>query len=304
MSANTQFANPPPAVSLPNMSVPPPTTSNLSAPPPNLTTINTSGSYQHRYANHRESNRGFFKPFRPYHAPKIVAGGQDTLQDEFDGKRLRKSVMRKTVDYNSAIIKSLENRVWQRDYRDRRALQPDVIYYPDLLPPPSYIDNPINAVTTRFVKTATNKMRCPIFCMAWTPEGRRLVTGASSGEFTLWNGLTFNFETILQAHDSPVRTMVWSHNESWMVTGDHAGYVKYWQSNMNNVKMFQAHKEAIRGLRYIIHHTSPYVSCVTVADDRSILAVVRISDVTLLLFLFWFCAASGKAIVILVWVHR
>lgn len=41
--------------------------------------------------------------------------------------------------------------------------------------------------------------------MAWTPEGRRLVTGASSGEFTLWNGLTFNFETILQAHDGPVR---------------------------------------------------------------------------------------------------
>ncbi|XP_066598485.1 pre-mRNA 3' end processing protein WDR33 isoform X2 [Prorops nasuta] len=172
------------------------------------------------------------------------------MQDEFDGKRLRKSVMRKTVDYNSAIIKSLENRIWQRDYRDRRALQPDVIYYPDLLPPPSYMDNPINAVTTRFVKTATNKMRCPIFCMAWTPEGRRLVTGASSGEFTLWNGLTFNFETILQAHDSPVRTMVWSHNESWMVTGDHAGYVKYWQSNMNNVKMFQAHKEAIRGLSF------------------------------------------------------
>lgn len=36
------------------------------------------------------------------------------------------------------------------------------------------------------------------FKFQWTPEGRRLVTGASSGEFTLWNGLTFNFETILQ----------------------------------------------------------------------------------------------------------
>jgi polyadenylation factor subunit 2 len=93
---------------------------------------------------------------------------------------------------------NLQCRVWQRDFRDRRALQPDVTYYPDLQPPPSYIDNAINSVTTRFVKTATNKMRCPIFCMAWTPEGRRLVTGASSGEFTLWNGLTFNFETILQ----------------------------------------------------------------------------------------------------------
>lgn len=91
-----------------------------------------------------------------------------------------------------------QNRIWQRDYRDRRALQPESIYVSEMLPPPSYMDNPINAVTTRFVKTATNKMRCPIFTLAWTPEGRRLVTGASSGEFTLWNGLTFNFETILQ----------------------------------------------------------------------------------------------------------
>ena len=135
-----------------------------------------------------------------------------------------------------------------------------------------------------FDKVATNKIRCPVFCLTWTPEGRRLITGASSGEFTLWNGLTFNFETILQvlqeifskfntsflfcwiislihsylrckqiiskAHDSPVRSMVWSHNDVWMVTGDHGGYIKYWQSNMNNVKMFQAHKEAIRGIRY------------------------------------------------------
>lgn len=36
--------------------------------------------------------------------------GNMTLED-FDGKRLRKSVMRKTVDYNSAIIKELEVRL-------------------------------------------------------------------------------------------------------------------------------------------------------------------------------------------------
>lgn len=76
------------------------------------------------------------------------------------------------------------------------------------------------------------------------------MTGASSGEFTLWNGLTFNFETILQAHDTAVRVMVWSRSDSWMVTGDHSGYVKYWQSNMNNVKMFQAHKEAVRAISF------------------------------------------------------
>lgn len=110
--------------------------------------------------------------------------------------------------YSNCIDAALQSRVWQRDYRDRRALQPESIYAPEMLPPPSYMDNPTNAVTTRFVKTATNKMRCPIFTLAWTPEGRRLVTGASSGEFTLWNGLTFNFETILQVSDCCVRLYV------------------------------------------------------------------------------------------------
>lgn len=79
------------------------------------------------------------------------------------------------------------------------------------------------------------------------------MTGASSGEFTLWNGLTFNFETILQAHDSSVRVMNWNHSDTWMVTADQGGYVKYWQSNMNNVKMFQAHKEPVRAVRYVAH---------------------------------------------------
>ncbi|XP_050682207.1 pre-mRNA 3' end processing protein WDR33 [Leptidea sinapis] len=239
------FATPPP-----NMSMPPP---GMGGPGP----MGPPGP--------RNNIRHNFRPFN-YQMRFPPQGPLNMTQDDFDGKRLRKSVMRKTVDYNSSIIKALECRVWQRDWRDRHALQPDAMYTPDLLPPPSYLDNPINAVTTRFVKTATNKMRCPIFAVAWTPEGRRLITGASSGEFTLWNGLTFNFETILQAHDSPVRSMVWSHGEGWMVTGDHSGFVKYWQSNMNNVKMYQAHKEAVRGISF-----SPSDSkIVTCSDDGTL----------------------------------
>lgn len=132
----------------------------------------------------------------PSSGPGDSSGGQNP--EDFDGKRPRKSVMRKTVDYNSSFLRMVERRVWQRDYRDKRALQPDVLHYPYLLPPVDSLETPSNAVTTKFVKTATNKMRCPVFTLDWTPEGRRLITGASSGEFTLWNGLTFNFETILQ----------------------------------------------------------------------------------------------------------
>ena len=42
-------------------------------------------------------------------------------------------------------------------------------------------------------------MRCSINVAVWTPEGRRCLTGTQAGEFTLWNGSQFSFETILQA---------------------------------------------------------------------------------------------------------
>ena len=78
-----------------------------------------------------------------------------------------------------------------------------------------------------------------------------------------------------------VRTMQWSHNDVWMVTGDHAGYIKYWQSNMNNVKMFQvifspvksltfdlpqAHKEAIRRVSFC-PTDAKFASC---SDDGTV----------------------------------
>ncbi|KAF2077962.1 hypothetical protein CYY_000762 [Polysphondylium violaceum] len=183
------------------------------------------------YHNHYYSN---------YHASKIV----------YDGKRMRKAVVRKTVDFNSTLIKYNQTKVFQRDYRDFSAVQPDSLYIREILPPLALDSNPITSICSRFIHTSANKVKYPINCVTWTPEGRRLITGSSSGEFTLWNGLTFNFETILQAHDTAVRAMVWSHNEDWMVSGDDGGLIKYWQPNMNNVKIFQAHKESVRGISF------------------------------------------------------
>ena len=86
--------------------------------------------------------------------------------DDFDGKRPRKSVMRKTVDYNSSFMAMIERRVWQRDARDKRALQADVLHYPSLLPPVDAPENPTNAVTTKFVKTAwTGSKSCRWFAL-------------------------------------------------------------------------------------------------------------------------------------------
>ncbi len=76
------------------------------------------------------------------------------------------------------------------------------------------------------------------------------MTGSTSGEFTLWNGITFNFETILQAHDSAVRTMQFCHSGMFLASADQSGIIKYFQPNMNNLTAWQGHREAIRGLSF------------------------------------------------------
>ena len=63
------------------------------------------------------------------------------------------------------------------------------------------------------------------------PDGRRVLTCSQNGEFTLWNAASFNFETILQAHNNPVRTATVSHSENWLISADDSGQIKYWQMN-------------------------------------------------------------------------
>ncbi|XP_002977100.2 flowering time control protein FY [Selaginella moellendorffii] len=179
--------------------------------------------------------------------------GQDAANSAIPapGKRIRKPVQRRSVDYTSTVLRYLQVRMWQQNYGQKPVLQPTTSAALDLLPTGAYLDNPATSFSTKFVHCSTNKVRCSINRVLWTPTGRRLITGSQSGEFTLWNGLSFNFEMILQAHDSAVRSMIWSHNENWMVTGDDGGCIKYWQTNMNNVKANKtAHREPVRDLSF------------------------------------------------------
>ncbi|KAH9698488.1 WD REPEATS REGION domain-containing protein [Citrus sinensis] len=175
----------------------------------------------------------------------------DAHGDSFAAKRMRKLTQRRAVDYTSTVVRYMQIRMWQRDSRDRTVLQATPAAAIDMLPTVAYTDNPSTSFAAKFVHTSLNKNRCSINRVLWTPTGRRLITGSQSGEFTLWNGQSFNFEMILQAHDHAIRSMVWSHNDNWMVSGDDGGAIKYWQNNMNNVKANKsAHKESVRDLSF------------------------------------------------------
>jgi polyadenylation factor subunit 2 len=51
-----------------------------------------------------------------------------------------------------------------------------------------------------------------------------------------------------------------------MLSGDDSGIIKYWQSNMNNLKAVQAHKEVVRDISFS-PTDSKFASC---SDDGTI----------------------------------
>lgn len=90
----------------------PPPDMNFSMPPPNMQQqqIQHPSPQGGRNMNNMmgpPQQRPFFRPQGPGGFHRSM-GGMPLSQDDFDGKRLRKSVMRKTVDYNASIVNAIE----------------------------------------------------------------------------------------------------------------------------------------------------------------------------------------------------
>lgn len=97
-----------------DFSQPPPICGPMGPPPINFTMpppgIPRTGGMQGSMGNMPapKQHQNFYRPFNANFVRG--PGGLPMTQDDFDGKRLRKSVMRKTVDYNAACIRALEVR--------------------------------------------------------------------------------------------------------------------------------------------------------------------------------------------------
>ncbi|XP_049849316.1 pre-mRNA 3' end processing protein WDR33-like [Schistocerca gregaria] len=185
----------------------------------------------------------------------------------YDGKTKRSHITRKAIDYNSVVMYYTTHRVFYKNILEYPTLHPDPAFVKYMQPPASLLDCPASSITGKFVSRSTNKEPEPVFVVSWTPDGRRLFTGNSKGEITLWNGMTFNFVTIIAAEQkSSVRAMEWTHSCDWLVTGNDSGFVTYHDPNMTTAQNFQAHSSFIRGISF-----SPtdryFVSC---SDDQSL----------------------------------
>lgn len=182
----------------------------------------------------------------------------------------KKGLHRRTVDHGNNMGRWYLNRAFGQTKQHIGQIRPESSYLIDLLPSLAYQNirtNPAVLDTqTKFVHLSLNKARHLINTVKWTPEGRRLVVASHSGEFTIWNGMTFNFETIMQAHDLAVLALKYSHNDEWLLSGDQEGTIKYWQPNFNNVNIVQAHTDAIRDIAFS-PTDSKFLTC---SDDSSL----------------------------------
>ncbi|KFA70017.1 hypothetical protein S40285_02066 [Stachybotrys chlorohalonatus IBT 40285] len=192
-------------------------------------------------------------------------GGADGQDGGFVKVRGRRPV----TDYSAVVTHWQRNRgpAYKGAYTGE-AERPSNSYIVDLVPPVARQAEAADTIPIKHLHSSLNKIKHPINVVRWTPEGRRLLTASTMGEFTLWNGTGFNFETIMQAHDSAIRAMEYSHSDDWLISADHDGLVKYWQPNFNNVQSINAHSDPIRDLAF-----SPNDSKFVTASDDSTLKI-------------------------------
>ncbi|CUM64939.1 uncharacterized protein PRCAT00002557001 [Priceomyces carsonii] len=183
----------------------------------------------------------------------------------------KKTAHRRTVDHGNNMGRWYINRSMGLTEYPIGKIRPESSYLIDLLPPPAYATSNKNNmgildVQTKFVHLSSNKAKHSINTVKWTPEGRRLLVASHSGEFTVWNGMTFNFETIMQAHDLAILALNYSHNDEWLLSGDQAGTIKYWQPNFNNVNIINGHTDGIRDIAFS-PNDSKFLTC---SDDSTL----------------------------------
>lgn len=178
-----------------------------------------------------------------------------------------KKLHRKTVDYfGPSINHQILHAFKPRSHRRRVGqIRPDSSFLAQISTPDGFPTLAAEDLPIRFVHVSTNKSRHAIHAVKWTPDARRVLVSSYSGEFTIWNGSNFGFESIMQAHDAPIFSLEYAHNGRWLLSGDQTGCIKFWQPNFNNVNIIQnAHENAIQGLAFSAND-SKFVSC---SDDQ------------------------------------
>jgi polyadenylation factor subunit 2 len=184
-----------------------------------------------------------------------------------DGSFNRRRRPRPVTDYGSSLVQWMGRR--RPHYKGTQYYEqerPSASYVVDILPPAALLDSPAESVPTRHLHTSLGKSKKPVTVVRWMPEGRRLLAGVHNGEFMLWNGMSFNFETVTAMGSSSLRAAEWSNRKDWLVAANDEGTVYYLQPTLNNPHQFKGHESPIRDLSFAPNDSK----FVTASDDNTL----------------------------------
>ncbi|KAI5951660.1 PFS2 [Candida jiufengensis] len=238
-------------------------------------------SYTPRYQQHNNNNNQYNNDSNGnQHNNNRYQSYQNNLDQQLASQEKKQAFRRITDHGNNMTRWYIEKSLGINTSKQQSIgkIRPESSYLIDLLPSMAYSSSfnrnrknnknnlGVMDLETKFVHLSSNKVKHSINTVKWTPEGRRLLVASHSGEFTLWNGMTFNFETIMQAHENPILSLKYSNNDDWLLSGDQNGQIKYWQPNFNNVNNIAAHSNGIRDIAFS-PNDSKFLSC---GDDSMI----------------------------------
>jgi len=186
---------------------------------------------------------------------------------DFDTVEKKTCTIRRTIDLNGGLLEWKEvSRLVDRPFAHVPQLRCTGTSGLHLLPPCAYTHIPASSAAIKFGAIAPSKTRSSVNAAVWTPDGRRCLTATQAGEFCMWGGQSFQFETIIQAHETPIRTIVFTHNGNFLVSGDDAGNVRYWKTNLELVKSTQVHKDPVRQVSF----SATDLKFATASDDSTV----------------------------------
>jgi polyadenylation factor subunit 2 len=190
--------------------------------------------------------------YTSYYANQLALVGDEQGPGPESVAMTRPSVMRRTVDLNGPLLdfREASRLIDAQTHQQTPQLRGTSMASLHMLPPMAYLHRPASNAAIKFACVAPSKTRSAVNASAWFSDGRRCLTATQAGEFCMWGGQTFQFETIIQAHETPVRDMVFTRNGNFLVSGDDAGNVRYWKPNLELVKSTQAHQESVRQISF------------------------------------------------------
>ncbi len=175
-------------------------------------------------------------------------------------------------DPNVSYSKFLEirNYNFKSDYMNNPLVPVYPIDKSDINIPSSLYTNENIDINDKLLTACPNNVdRKPINCCKIFSYSKKLICGTSTGNLVVYDVLSsnINYTNKTQAHQSSIRAIQFTKNESYLLTGDSTGNIIYFDSGLNLKSKLKAHndKEAVTDINFSISDTK----YITSSDDKT-----------------------------------